>query len=133
MNVKEVLDNVYAVTGISPTMLRRRNGSRSVSAARQLAMVELRRLGMSWNEIGKALNRDHSTVQHGCAKAQLRMQTDETYLQQHQSIQRLNDKKPREKIVAVVAEWKRDLPLVLQDTLTGQDMDVLVTRIARLL
>lgn len=63
--IKALVHAVAEATGISAQAIYGRNRSRHVNRARQIVMLAAHERGMGLSEIGRALGRDHSTVDHG--------------------------------------------------------------------
>lgn len=62
---RDVLDAVCETCHVPVDLLLGPVRSASVARARQFAMLLLRERGLSYPEIGRALNRDHTTVMAG--------------------------------------------------------------------
>lgn len=52
--------------GIAPEVLAGRSKQKDIVRARMLAMAECRRHGFSYPAIGRAFDRNHTTVMHAC-------------------------------------------------------------------
>jgi chromosomal replication initiation ATPase DnaA len=63
--IDAIIDLVARRHGMSIDVLRGKSRSAPLVRIRQLAMSEARDAGYSLPEIGRALNRDHTTVLHG--------------------------------------------------------------------
>ena len=60
----------------------------AIATARQVAIYLLRELTeMSFANIGKVFNRDHSTVIHSCTQVEKRMMADKLFLAELQGIE----------------------------------------------
>lgn len=71
--VEAVIQQVARIHGLQPQEVTGRGRTRPVVAARQQAMWLARwRLGLSYAQIGRALDRDHTTVIYGVAQVQAR-------------------------------------------------------------
>lgn len=69
LTVDQILEAVSVTFGYSVDDLLGSSRSKPLVMARQTAMFACREfLGLSYPQIGKALNRDHTTVMHGCKK-----------------------------------------------------------------
>lgn len=79
--IAEIFDKVYKVTGISMEKLKGKSQKGDIIYARHLTMYLLKKkVGLIVREIGKLLNRDHSTVIHGVQSFQNKIDTEpETY------------------------------------------------------
>jgi len=65
MTIKEIIEQVAAVTGVPADVILGKGRVRRIARARQVAMVLSRELtGQSYPRIGRAFRRDHSTVIH---------------------------------------------------------------------
>lgn len=59
--------------GVSPAELLGTSRHRHIITAKQAAMLAVReRMGLSYPVIGELFNRDHTTVLHGCLRAERR-------------------------------------------------------------
>jgi len=69
----EALDAVVArvceATGIEPPAITAQGGDRAACAARRLVAITLRDQGLSFPAIGKAMNRNHTSVMRMCSKS----------------------------------------------------------------
>ena len=75
----DVLQAVSEHFGVEEKELLGRKRSRQVSVPRQVAMYLMRKdADISLEEIGKELNRDHTTVLHGNRKIEEELETDTT-------------------------------------------------------
>lgn len=63
--VKAYVDAVAEATGLQPRVIYGASRKRQIAMARQLVMFLAHRDGVSLSTIGRALNRDHTTVLHG--------------------------------------------------------------------
>lgn len=69
VTLEECFTAASFATGVSHECLFQRRRDRKIARARQLAWWLARRFtGLSFPQIGAFSGRDHSTVQHGCAK-----------------------------------------------------------------
>lgn len=66
--VKPFVDEVSAATGIPARLFYGVDRRAHVVAARHLVFYAAHRAGISLSAIGRALNRDHTTVRYGVAK-----------------------------------------------------------------
>lgn len=63
--VRPYVNAVAEATGIPAWVFYGRGKKKKIAEARQLVMYLANRGGMSLSDIGRALNRDHTTVMHG--------------------------------------------------------------------
>lgn len=61
-NPINIIASIEEQHGFPEGELRSEKVSRYLSGARREAILSLRALGLSWSEIGRHLNRDHSSV-----------------------------------------------------------------------
>ena len=74
---KSILERAAKVTGYSQAEIVGAGRTRALSHVRFAIMLVLRRRGLSFPVIGRLLgNRDHTTVMHGCERAQRLIETD---------------------------------------------------------
>lgn len=66
--VKPFVDEVSAATGIPARMIYGIDRRAHVAAARHLVFYAAHRAGISLSDIGRALNRHHTSVAYGVAK-----------------------------------------------------------------
>lgn len=87
-----VTDMVYRITSYTPLELRGRRRTKYVSRARQLLYWALyEATDASLPQIGRYLNRDHTTVLHGIRRAKELMLSDERFNGWCEDIARLTD------------------------------------------
>ncbi len=61
-----ILDDAASLFRLPSRVMREpTRGPIAVARARQVAMTAMRRRGMTYPAIGRAMRRDHSTIQHG--------------------------------------------------------------------
>jgi chromosomal replication initiation ATPase DnaA len=63
--IAEVVAYVEYLTGVSRGRILSRSRDRNTARARQMVMWKARQKGYSLTAIGRALNRDHTSVLHG--------------------------------------------------------------------
>lgn len=63
-----MIERVSRACGLAPAAILSRSRLRCYAEARQIAFWLLREAGLSYPQIGAALNRDHTTVLHGVTK-----------------------------------------------------------------
>ena len=74
---EEIMHRVARATGVTVAELRSRAKHKTLAEARQLAMLLMRDVeGMSLPEIGRMLDRDHTTVMHGIRSAKENLEFD---------------------------------------------------------
>ena len=66
--IADVIARVATEHGYSPADILGRDRHAHVVKARHSAMLEARRLGFSYPELGRAFKRDHTTVMHAIEK-----------------------------------------------------------------
>jgi chromosomal replication initiation ATPase DnaA len=59
---REILDAAAVKFGYRPAQLQGRGRTAHLASARRHAVLELRRAGFSWREIGRTLHRAHPSV-----------------------------------------------------------------------
>ena len=67
--VAQIIAEVSRLSGVAEADILSRKRRAEIVSARNLVAAECRRLGMSYSAIGRALGRDHSTVQQGLRAA----------------------------------------------------------------
>jgi chromosomal replication initiation ATPase DnaA len=67
---REAVHIVSDATGIPPVVILSKERTREVARARHAAMAICRDRGMSLHAIGKAFNRDHTSVLNGLRRVQ---------------------------------------------------------------
>jgi chromosomal replication initiator protein len=67
---QEAIRTVSAATGIPPSVVLSPTRTAHVARARHVAMAICRAKGMSLSEIGRAFNRDHTSVLNGLRRVQ---------------------------------------------------------------
>lgn len=77
VEMAEIVQEVANETGVPWAKIMSRSNIRPHARARQLVMFVARRHGMSLIEIGRFLQRDHTSVLHGIRAEQKRRQTNE--------------------------------------------------------
>ncbi len=87
-NGRDILRTVSEVTGISTAALQGEKRGGPVSKARQLVFLLCNEHAqqMSTPQIGRLMNRDHTTVIHGTRKARERIQADPDYKETYDRI-----------------------------------------------
>lgn len=70
---RHLLNTVCQLYGLSCRILRSRSRKNHISEARQLVWYVLRDYGWSFQQIGKAFGRDHTSVMHGVKRIQGRL------------------------------------------------------------
>jgi len=60
---------------------RNPRGSRNINRARLAAYAYFRGLGMAYTRIGAIMDRDHTTVIHGCQMAAEMSETDDDFVE----------------------------------------------------
>jgi hypothetical protein len=73
--VHDVVVSVAAETGVGVRDIYGNRRGQAIAHARQLAMYIAARGGVSMSAIGRALNRDHTTVSHGIKAEEKRRQS----------------------------------------------------------
>ena len=68
LRVKMAVQLASEETGVTPAQIMGNGRTADVTAARQLAYVKARAMGLSYPEIGRAFGRDHTTIMHGVRK-----------------------------------------------------------------
>ena len=85
----QILDEVARVFHMTRRDLEGRRRTQHIAFARHVAMYLIREnTGMSFPTIGYVLNRDHSTVIHGCARIRHRVLADSSFAA---TIERIED------------------------------------------
>ena len=75
-----IIDYIAKYFDLDTDSLQGQSRGRDVTNARQIAMYLIRRMNnMSLKDIGKAFNRDHSTVMHSLEKVENQMRSDPAF------------------------------------------------------
>lgn len=69
----DIIANTAMRFGVSSSDLAGPSRKRPIANARQDAMLHLHQQGWSYASIGRLLNRNHTTVMHGVARARARL------------------------------------------------------------
>jgi chromosomal replication initiation ATPase DnaA len=75
--VKPIVDAVAEATGIQARFLYGHGRTARVAEARQLIYYLAHKKGINYSAIGRAMNRDHTTVIHGIRAEEMRRKTGE--------------------------------------------------------
>ena len=70
--VRMIASEVSEITGVPASEILGRRRAQEVCHARELVCYVARRTGMTYSQIGRALNRDHSTIIHAVANECIR-------------------------------------------------------------
>lgn len=62
LNPARIVSEIEYEHGLEPGALASKKVSKFVSTVRRKAILKLRAAGMSWNEVGDTLGRDHTSV-----------------------------------------------------------------------
>ena len=77
---------IKAEIGIDPLSVTRYRGGDNVKARQLFFSMLVKYTGKSYMEIGKYLNKDHSTVSHSLMSVQNQMETSKSFRDLHNSI-----------------------------------------------
>ncbi|MCB5411495.1 helix-turn-helix domain-containing protein [Pseudogemmobacter faecipullorum] len=72
VRLEDIIDTIALAAGFTAAEMSSADGYRSLNEARQLAMFEAQAAGFSLAQIGKALNRNRSSVRDGVKREQTR-------------------------------------------------------------
>lgn len=74
---RQILREVAAATGTTPAALTGQSRIQKIAHARQIACHAMRMQGMSLEQIGRVVNRDHTTVIHAIRAVEKRMEASQ--------------------------------------------------------
>ncbi len=84
-----MVDNLSAILGYSPEIIKGKDRHSAISKARQMAQAFLcskkSLLQLTYTEIGKAFNRDHATVMHSERSIKAWCETNKLFLAEYEN------------------------------------------------
>ncbi len=84
MKIQTIIDAVCEATGVSPQNLRGENRRNENVRARWLVILIVHdATGRSWQQIGNAINRDHTTCIYGYRQADKRLENNDEFRAQY--------------------------------------------------